>query len=227
VDMSKELLEFKEAFKKGGILTKILLILGFFFTVSSITSLSSVVIEWKGFILETLNFYHMYFVNPISSAASLFGLHYSKMEIHLATISSVCVTVGMRLLAAGQRIAFREINAKYNSNLSPSMTLYWVLGIGFPIGIWGWYGFSDPIIRPWVTLFVSVFYPAFIVLPKLIMSKFGWLIYENGHFSYIKGYYSYMAAIFLIIGVLAAVNSGLQEIKPEKSTQPTANVSIH
>jgi len=222
MDLNKEITEFKESFKSGGALTKTFLVFGFILSVSSLTSLSSVVIGWKGFILEALNFYQLYFVSPISSCASIVGLHYSKAEIHVATISSICVTVGIRLIAEGQRIAFRKINAKYNSALVPNMTMYWVIAIVFPIGIWSWYGVSDPIIRTWVVVFVSVFYPAFIVLPKLLMSKFGWVIYEKGHFSYVKSYYVYMAAIFAIIGSLAAVNSGLQESKPNQSMQPTA-----
>ena len=215
MNLNKEIIEFRKTFKSAGILTKLFLVLGFFFAVSSITSLSSVVVQWKGFILGALNFYQLYFVSPIAQIASTVGFHYSKTEIHVATITSICLTVGMRLLAIGQIIAFREINRKFNSDLVPSLSIYWFGGIFVPIGIWCWYGISDPIIRPWYVILVCVFYPTFIVVPKLIMSKLGYVAYESGHFSYAKGYYVYMTAVFLIIGALAAINSGLQEVNPQ------------
>jgi hypothetical protein len=225
MDLNKEISGFKDSFRQGGVLTRTLLIFGFIFTVSSITSITSKVVEWKGFILGALNLYQLYFVGSVSKAASFVGFQYSNTEIHVATISSTCVIVGMRLLASGQKIAFREINKKYNTELVPSMAMYWLLGFVVPIGIWFWYGASDPVIRPWYVIIVSVFYPAFIVVPKYIMSKFGWVTYERGHFSYAKGYYAYMATIFVVVGALAAVNSGLQENQPNKSMQPTANAS--
>jgi hypothetical protein len=226
MDLNKEVSEFQDSFKKGGVLTRTLLIFGFLFTVSSITSISKKVIEWKGFILGALDFYQLYFVNSITKVASLVGFHYSSTEIHVATISTTCVIVGARLLATGQKVAFREINTKYNSDLVPSMAMCWLLGVAVPIGIWGWYGLSNPVIRPWYVILVSIFYPAFIVVPKLIMSKFGWVIYEKGHFSYFKSYYAYMAAIFIIIGALAAINLGLQEHKPNKASHGDTVVRV-
>ncbi|MCU8003997.1 hypothetical protein [Shewanella sp. SM96] len=225
MDLNKEISGFKDSFTQGGVLTRTLLIFGFIFTVSSITSIASKVVEWKGFILGALNFYQLYFVGSVSKAALFIGFQYSNTEIHVATISSTCVIVGMRLLASGQKIAFREINKEYNSELVPSMAIYWLLGFVIPIGIWVWYGASDPVIRPWYVIFVSVFYPVFIVAPKYIMSKFGWVNYERGYFSYAKSYYAYMVTIFIVVGTLAAVNSGLQENQPIKSMKPTANAS--
>lgn len=221
MDINKEVDEFKESFRNGGVLTKTLLMLGFVFTLSSITSLASVVIEWKGFILEGINFYQRLFVVPVISAASFVGLEYSKTEIHVATISSICTSVGARLLAVGQKAAFREINSRYGSQLIPSTRIYWALAIVVPIGIWVWYGISDPAIRPGYVIFVSIFYPAFIVVPKVIMSKFGYEQFERNRFNYFKAYYAYMAAIFIIIGSLAAINSGLNESKPNIQTSGT------
>ena len=102
------------------------------------------------------------------------------------------------------------------------MTMFWVIGIFVPIGIWVWYGISNPTIRPWYVILVSTLYPAFIVIPKIIMSKFGYEQYEKNNFSYIKSYYAYMAAIFIIIGALAAINLGLHEPEPNKSSKRDA-----
>lgn len=226
MDIKKEVEAFKESFLHGGILTKILLILGFVFTVSSLTSLSSVVIGWKGFILEGIYFYQSHFVRPVISAASFLSLEYSKTEIHVATISSICVSVGMRLLAEGQKAAFREINSRYGSELTPNVGKYWAIAILLTIGIWAWYGLSNPTIRPWYVILVSIFYPAFIVVPKVIMSKFGFEQFERNHFNYFKAYYAYMTAVFIVIGSLAAINSGLNENKPSNSSERDALVSL-
>lgn len=222
MDIHKEIEEFKVSFNEGGILTRTLLILGFIFTLSSVTSLSGIVVEWKGFILDGLNFYQSYFVQPIISAASILGLGYSKTEIHVATISSICVTVGMRLLAIGQKVAFREINSRYDSELEPSMFFYWAIAIVVPLGIWLWYGISNPTIRPWYVISVSILYPIFIVIPKLIMSKFGYEQFEKNHFNYFKSYYAYMVVIFIIIGALAAINTGLHESNLHNSSKRNA-----
>ncbi|MFT6915616.1 MAG: hypothetical protein ACJAWL_001926 [Motiliproteus sp.] len=157
MDISKEVEGFRESFRDGGILTRTLLILDFLFTLSSLTSLSGIVVEWKGFILDGLNFYQSYFVSPVISVASIVGLEYSKTEIHVATISSICVTVGMRLLAIGQKAAYREINSRYDSELTPSMTFFWAMTIVIPTGIWLWYGISNPTIRPWYVIIFLLF----------------------------------------------------------------------
>jgi hypothetical protein len=225
MDLRKEIDVFRDSFREGGVLTRIVLILGLFFSLSSLTSLSSRIVEWKGFILEGIKFYQVYFVDPIASSALNFGLSYSQIEIHTATVSSICVTVGMRILALGQQVAFREINKKYNSDLKPNLTIYWIMAIAYSIGIWLWYGISDPIIRPWSIGIFTVFYPAAIVLPKIILSKmYDAAYYEKNVFSYFKSYYAYLGALLLIVCVLAAINTGLKESEPDKSIQPTTNV---
>lgn len=203
-------------------MTRIFLILGFFFSLSSLTSLSSTIVEWKGFILEGIEFYQLYFVEPIASSASNFGLSYSRSEIHAAIVSSICVTVGMRILAVGQQVAFRVINKKYNSNLKPNLTVFWGVAIAYSIGIWVWFGISESVIRPWFLALSIVFYPFFIVVPKIIWSKSGGY-FEKGEFSYFKSYFAYLSALLLIVCVLAAINTGLKESEPNKSIQPTAN----
>ena len=53
MDINKEIEAFKASFNEGGFLTRTLLILGFVFTLSSITSLSGIVVEWKALIPGT------------------------------------------------------------------------------------------------------------------------------------------------------------------------------
>lgn len=226
MDLNKEIAEFRGAFRDGGVLTKTLLILGFFLTLSSVTSLSSTIVEWKGFIREAINFYQLYFVGSISSVASKVGFSYSQAEIHASIISTVSITVGMRLLALGQKVAFREINARYGSSLKPNLSMFWFISIAAPVGIWIWSGIFNPVIHPWVVAAVFVFYPAALVGPKVILSTlFKYEYFEKNAFSYFKSYYVYIATLLIIIGILAAINSGLKEGEPNKAIQPIANTS--
>ncbi|WP_397471938.1 hypothetical protein [Rheinheimera sp.] len=206
IDISKEVEEFQKAFKEGGLLTRLFLVLGFFFSISSLTSLSSVIVDWKGFILEGINFYQHYFVETVVSVASPLGLSYSQAEIHTATISSITVAIGMRILAVGQLAAFRVINEKYKSDLKPNLNFYWAMAILYAVCIWVWYGVADPQIRPWVAACVTVFYPIFIVAPKYMLALFGSASLEKGRYSYFKSYYIYVISLVLIVCALAAIN---------------------
>ena len=164
MNLDKEINEFYKSYEEGNLLTRILIVLAFFFSFSSLTSLSSKVVEWKGFILEGLKFYQSYFVDPVSNIAGFIGLGYTNLEIHVATVSSVCIALGMRIQILGQKVAFRNINNRYGSNVKPNLTVYWLIGVFTPIGIWVWYGIGDPVIHIWWVIFVSLFLPIFITL---------------------------------------------------------------
>ncbi len=116
----------------------------------------------------------------------------------------------MRLPIADQKSAFSAINSRYDSDLKPCMGMYWFLGIVISIGIWLWYGTSNPVIRHWEIILVSMFYPILIVTPKIIMKRFDYEYFEENDFNCFKSNYAYMSVLLLIIGVLAAINSGLQ-----------------
>lgn len=219
--IQNEINEIKRSYSEGGVFTKMFLILGLFFGVSSLTSIASAIVEWKGFLLNAINFYQSYFVSPIISAGRSFGFSYSTAEVHTAIVLSICVSVGMRVLALGQVVAFREINKRYGGDSSPNLTYHWVMSFAFPVGIWGWYGMSDPVIRPLLVAFVFLCYPIFIIAPQYIMARFGSEPYEKGQFSYAKSYYSYVLLLFLIVGILAAVNTGIKE-DPNKSSMRDA-----
>lgn len=228
LNLNKEIDELKRSFKEGNALTRVLMTLGFFLSLSSLTELSSKVVAWKGFILNGLNFYRSIFIEPVTFLASNIGLSYTELEIHVATVSSICFAVGMRVQAMGQKVAFRKIGEKFGNDVKPSLAFYWVLAIVAPIGFWLWYGLSDPTIHTWWVIFVFVSLPLFMILPKYILSKFGvYEFFEQGSFSYFKSYYVYISSLLLIICVLAAVNSGLKDnqVMPKESMQPTANAS--
>lgn len=228
LDLRKEVNELKESFREGNTLTKIVMVLGFFLTLSSLTELSSKIVAWKGFILDGLKFYQSIFVEPVSYISSYIGLSYTELEIHVATVSSICIAIGMRVQMMGHKVAFRKISEKYGNEISPNLTFFWVMAIVGPIGVWLWFGLIDPHIYIWWVIFVSMFLPLFMVAPKVILSKFGdYEFFEKGDFSYFKSYHIYIVSILLIIGILAAINTGLENNHkmPNKSIQPTAIAS--
>lgn len=203
--------EILKSFGKVGPLSKLLMLLTIFLSVSSITSLADKIFEWKGFILNALTTYRDYFVNPITSLAYSIGLKYSPNEIHAAVLGSISISIGMRLLAAGQLVAFNKINEKYNSDVKPNLTFYWVAGILCPIGIWLWHGLSSREPNLSLSIFALLTYPLIIITTKIVMDKFffkdGYL--EKGRFSYLRSYYSYVTLVLIIVGILGAFNTGI------------------
>lgn len=224
MNLKKEISEFYTAYKEANVLVKVLLILGFFLNLSSLTSLSSIIVEWKGFILEGIKFYQSFFVEPILSGATIVGLNYTNIEIHVATVTSVCFVIVMRIQAMGQKVAFRKINERYKSDIKPNLTFYLIMAIVLPIGIWFWYGIADPTIYPLLVTFAVLFFPSFVIIPKIMLSKVGYEYFEKNDFSYFKSYYIHLLTLLIIIGVFAAINLGLNtEIESSNSKHPTIN----
>ena len=215
MNINKELEALRTFWKDSGPVGKVFLAIGFFFSISSITSISTELVNWKGFILDAMNFYQTYFVDNISSLASQAGLSYSRDEIHAGVLVSISAGVGMRLLAIGQIIAFQVINSRYDSEQKPDLRVFWILGLGAPIAVWIYYGLFDPTVRLWSSIVVFILYPAFLVIPKLFFGASGYL--ERKQYNYFTAYYLYIGAIFLVIGILAAINSGLRQETPNNA----------
>lgn len=221
MDIKQEFSKLKASFWGGGILTRVLLVIGFFFSLSSITTLSSKIVGWKGFILEGINFYKEYYVDNVAVLAGAVGLRYTQTEIHTATVTCIAVCVGMRILAMGQKVAFKVINARYEGDLKPNLKIFAFIAIFFTIGIWLWYGVFDPPIFQWFVVTVILGYPLIIVFTKKLMAKKDYEYFEEREFNYIVSYYAYVLALLICLGSLAAINSGLIE-KPNKNSQQDA-----
>lgn len=215
LNIEKDWSNIRRVFRDAGVLTKLFLIVSFILAPSAIASLSETIFTWKGFILEAINFYRGYFVEPVRSLSAHFGLRYSENEIHAATLLSISVATSMRILSLGQVVAFNEINERYNSSLIPSLAPFWAIGFAFFVGIWVWYGLTEQMVRLWTVTLVFILSPAFIFVPKMIMTKFKYEYFEKGKFNYFLAYYAYVIFVFLIVGILAAVNAGLKKTDPE------------
>lgn len=224
MDLNTEIREFKSSFAEGNILTRILLVMGFFLTLSSLAELSGKIVKWKGFILDGLNLYNLLFVQPILLVSSHIGFSYTELEIHTATVSSICIAIGMRVQMMGQKVAFQKISERYGNEVNPNLMSFWLIGVFAPVGLWILYGLKNPSVNVWWLIFVAMFLPFFMTIPKVIISKFNeHVFYERGSFSYFKSYYLYIASLLLVLCVLAAINSGISQNldEPIKSIQPT------
>jgi hypothetical protein len=209
--MLSDLNEFSlKKFKAFGPLGKLLMVIAYFIAVSAITTLADVVFQWKGFILQGVKFYVEFVVNPLILFSSYIGLKYDRNEIHAAVLGTISILIGMRLLADGQIAAYKIISARYKCEVKPNLVLYRAIGITFPIGIWLWYGLTEQSPNFLVLIPIVLLYPVFIVIPKIIMTKFDKGAYfEKEEFSYFVTYYAYVAYVLLAVGVLGAINLGL------------------
>jgi len=207
--------EIVSAFGKVGLLNKLFIGISFFLTVSSVTSLSEGIFKWKGFILDAINMYQYYIVVPLKTATAQIGLSYQDYEIHSAIILSTVIVLGMRLLMLGQQVAYDKINEEHGSKVKPNLLFFRVVAISFPLLLWLSYGITDLVFDIWPHIVLALIYPIVLVGPKEIMCRLsgsndGYL--EKSSFSYFKVYYSYLLAVFLLVGVLGAINAGLTKI---------------
>lgn len=207
--------ELVSSYKNVSLPSRLFLIVSFFISVSSIASLADTIFKWKGFIADLLLFYREFVVEPIINTSSKVGFNFSNNEIHACLLLTITINIGMRLLAKGQIVAFDQINKKYSSNLKPDLRLFKFLAVVIPIASWFWYGLTDQDINLIYVWSITLAYPILLVGPKWLWTKFEkeeGAYMEKEHFSYFGKYYLYLSSIFLVVGVLGAINSGLQKI---------------
>lgn len=207
-------IELVSSLKGDNILKKIISIMFFFGAVSSIASLSDHVFKWKGFILNGINGYHAYIVNPIISYGEILGFNYTENEIHNAVFLSIAVSLGMSLLANKQVIVFNEINKTYGGNTKPNLFLFHSIKVLFPVGVWISFGLTDSQPSTWLLILIVVFYPFCLAVPKILMGKLNLNKSEHKETNiiyYYKYYYLYFSLILFIVCILAAINSGISK----------------
>ena len=111
---------------------KAAIILVTFLSISSITSLSDVVFEWKGFILDAIEFYRKWIVNPFRSVATLIGLNYVDIEVDAIVLFSTQMSVQFRSQVVPQKLNIAQ--------LVVLLVTIVAMGLGNPgldpIGIW-------------------------------------------------------------------------------------------
>lgn len=180
--------EATENWKEKNLLFKVISVFAFFLAVSSITSLADIIIEWKGFIKDGINFYQNHISNPIRELFSYSGLSYSSIDIDCLIV----IGLAFSTLARGEYLSCRyEKSPKKKFYLSISlqilMYLFFLLLYGYRDNDW-----ED-------SFFVACFTSLMLLSPFL---------YSN------KGVYRREALIIplsalLVVLILAAINKGL------------------
>ncbi len=79
----------KDLWKNGTPITKVFIVLSTFLASGAIASLSDTVFAWKGFILDGVNVYRAWVVNPMQQLASDFGLNIDNFEAHFLVLTAL------------------------------------------------------------------------------------------------------------------------------------------
>ncbi|MDE1212034.1 MULTISPECIES: hypothetical protein [Vibrio] len=213
MDLRKELRELSRLYESVGPINKLLLVISFFLSISSIASLSETVFKWKGFILDGIQFYQVFLVSPIIDYAAPLGLSYTRVEVHSIVMLSIATTLAMKLFTLDQVNFSQILKKKYGTAVSPRLSFFRFISIAYPLGLWVGYGISDDEVKLVPSLIVLLTYPIMLSGMHLCMTK---LIKDSkellGTFNYSKVYYTYLLLVSLVIGVLGAINAGLTKI---------------
>lgn len=103
MSIASDIEEAKNLWKTSSWFTKIFIVLTVFLSTSSIASLSDIVFEWKGFILDAIKFYRSWIAEPVRSIAQLLGLKgHSSLEIDALIIFSLSQSVTFRTQSVGK-----------------------------------------------------------------------------------------------------------------------------
>ena len=84
-----DLKEVKAEWKSSSLSFKIIAATSFFFAVSSIASLSTVIFAWKGFFLDAIIFYRAYISHPINVIFQHLGLRYRALTIDYIILTTL------------------------------------------------------------------------------------------------------------------------------------------
>lgn len=88
--------EVTENWKERSLGFKVISIFALFLTISSITSLADIIIEWKGFIRDGLSFYHDNFRDPIRELLEVVNLSYSPEQADSLTVFTLAYLTAIR-----------------------------------------------------------------------------------------------------------------------------------
>lgn len=107
-----EIEELKSNWKKASPIYKVLLCISFFLAVSSIASLSDIIFEWKGFILDGIEFYKQHIVNPIKVCFEKQGIHFQIRAINQLIIIGLIYSSSMRVIWVAAPKKYSSLNSK-------------------------------------------------------------------------------------------------------------------
>lgn len=97
----------RNLWKNGTILTRVFIVVSTFLATGAIASLSDVVFAWKGFILDGVNFYRNFIVQPLLQLAEIFSLEISSMEVNFLILTGIFMSAIYRKVWVTSEIGMR------------------------------------------------------------------------------------------------------------------------
>lgn len=183
--MLSEFKKLRSIWSQSSLPARAILIVSTFFTVTSVTSLSDAVFQWKGFILDGLTFYRDCFIGTIREVAIYFGIALTADAVDVVILSAIWFIAIVRTnVVAGKidnalfltLIYFALIVSQVHVLNGVTANRYsWILLLGIFV--------------------MYMLYPR--ALPKRLTPKQSF------------AYYLPMIASILVILILGAINSGL------------------
>ncbi|MCP4368342.1 MAG: hypothetical protein GY797_09580 [Deltaproteobacteria bacterium] len=173
--------EAKKLWREASWLMRGVIALVVFLSVSSVTSLSNVIFEWKGFILDAINVYRAWVAKPLGVLGSLVGLKYfSDSELDALVIISIFYATFYRSL-----------------NPSTKTFIFLLLPFMFAFIAAGLYPESSPL---------SDFILIGVILGLLV--AMGVSLYRHDRPRFIRGFGPLVIAILMVL-LLGGINSGI------------------
>lgn len=143
--------EAKSFFPKASLITKLIVILATFLSISSIASLSNVIFSWKGFILDGINFYKHWVTDPLKEFAFNFDVFLNNENIDTLMLCLLMISgvlretvakrpwiesfFGIVLFSCVIFSAITNVDANYEANLwSISILIFMFILMPFFLG---------------------------------------------------------------------------------------------
>lgn len=195
--------EASKLWKRSSLFTRLFVVVSVIVSSSSIASLSESIFKWKGFILEGLEFYKNYLVDPFRSYAHQIGLDFTVKDTHALVILSFAYS-GMIRWTLG--MTWRSMQVRIEIVL--------LISFMFFTTVYGLPGQGEEILKLSLLLYIS---PLAIFTTNEIITR---LLPVNSEYKKtaskmrldaLKAMYSWAILSAFLVLIFAAVNIGLDK----------------
>ena len=130
MSLSSDIHELGDVWSRSGYLFKIVVIVSIFLSVSSVASLAERIFEWKGFILDAVNFYRIYIVNTFSVLLAKIGINLDQEKIDYLTITMISVSCMARggIMLGKEKLKLNE--GFFQNDQGIAAVLFWLIFLG-------------------------------------------------------------------------------------------------
>lgn len=191
MSLIKDIEDAKELWRNASMVFKVFIALSIFLSTSSVASLSERIFEWKGFILDSIEFFRHWISVPISNILKKIGFSIERVEIEMITIIFLLFTSYTRWMWLSSS------NGRSRSQLLVSILTSIIFAVVFALLIFFFskQGINVDFWAFWVNVTI------FLTMP---------IIFKLSNIEKIIYYYPIALAIIITL-FLGAVNSGFSK----------------